>query len=99
MENDSNIAASGPQMRVYQLDRPGSLDGLVLAERNVPSPAAGEVLVRVRASSLNFRDLMIINGQYPMPVSSGRVPVSDGAGEVVTVGAGVTRFRVGEDRK
>src|ERR1700686_5757813 len=95
MENDSNITASGPKMRVYQLDRPGSRDGLVLAERNVPSPAAGEVLVRVRASSLNFRDLMIINGQYPMPVPPGRVPLSDGAGEGVAVGAGVTRFKAG----
>src|ERR1700692_1067298 len=96
MENDSNITASIKKMRVYQLDRPGSLDGLVLAERNVPSPAAGEVLVRVRASSLNFRDLMIINGQYPMPVSSSRVPLSDSAGEVVAVGVGVTRLKVGD---
>src|SRR6202166_552851 len=96
MEDDSNITASGPQMRAHQLDRPGSLDGLVLAERNVPSPAVGEVLVRVRASSLNVRDLMIINGEYPMPVPPGRVPLSDGAGEVVAVGAGVTRFKVGD---
>jgi NADPH:quinone reductase-like Zn-dependent oxidoreductase len=96
MENDSNITASGPRMRVHQLDRPGSLDGLVLVERDVPSPAAGEVLVRVRASSLNFRDLMIINGQYPKPVPSGRVPLSDGSGEVVAVGVGVTRFKVGD---
>src|SRR6202047_190047 len=96
MEKDLSITASGSKMRVYQLDRPGSLDGLVVAERSVPSPAVGEVLVRVRASSLNFRDLMIINGQYPIPVSSGRVPVSDGAGEVVAVGAGVTRFKVGD---
>src|SRR6202158_6260595 len=84
------------KMRVYQLDRPGSVDGLVLTERSVPSPAVGEVLVRVRASSLNFRDLMIINGQYPMPVPPGRVPLSDGAGEGVAVGAGVTRFKVGD---
>src|ERR1700674_2537234 len=84
------------KMRVYQLDGPGSVDGLVLTERSVPSPAVGEVLVRVRASSLNFRDLMIINGQYPMPVPPGRVPLSDGAGEVVAVGAGVTRFKVGD---
>src|SRR6202166_3285691 len=96
MEKDLSITASGSKMRVYQLDRPGSLDGLVLAERDIPSPAAGEVLVRVRASSINVRDLMIINGQYPMPVSSGRVPFSDGAGEVVAVGAGVTRFKVGD---
>src|SRR6202140_3568204 len=84
------------KMRVYQLDRPGSLDGLVVAERSVPSPAVGEVLVRVRASSLNVRDLMIINGEFPMPVPPGRVPLSDGAGEVVAVGADVTRFKVGD---
>src|ERR1700681_2854524 len=96
MENDSNITASVKKMRVYQLDRPGSLDGLVLAERNVPSPAVGEVLVRVRASSLNVRDLMIINGEYPMPVPPGRVPLSDAAGEIAAVGAGVARFKVGD---
>src|SRR6202163_545522 len=96
MENDSNITASGPKMRVYQLDRPGSLDGLVLAERNVPSPGVGEVLVHVRASSLNVRDLMIINGEYPVPVPPGRVPLSDGAGEVVAIGVGVKRFKVGD---
>jgi NADPH:quinone reductase-like Zn-dependent oxidoreductase len=96
MEKDLSITASGSKMRVHQLDRPGSLDGLVLAERDIPSPAAGEVLVRVRASSLNVRDLMIINGEYPMPVPPGRVPLSDGAGEVVAVGAGVTRFKVGD---
>jgi NADPH:quinone reductase-like Zn-dependent oxidoreductase len=63
---------------------------------DIPSPNVGEVLVRVRASSLNFRDLMILNGEYPMPVPSGRVPLSDGAGEVVAVGAGVKRFKVGD---
>ncbi len=83
-------------MRVYQLEQLGSLDGLVLAEQDIPSPGVGEVLVRVRASSLNFRDLMIVNGGYPMPVPPGRVPLSDGAGEVVAVGAGVTRFRIGD---
>src|SRR6202163_5026213 len=96
MENDSNITTSVKTMRVYQLDRPGSLDGLVVAERNVPSPAVGEVLVRVRASSLNVRDLMIINGEFPMPVPPGRVPLSDGAGEVVAVGAGVTLFKISD---
>src|ERR1700692_3573049 len=96
MENDSNIAASVKQMRVYQLDRPGSLDGLVVAERDIPSPAVGEVLVRVRASSLNVRDLMIINGEFPMPVPPGRVPLSDGAGEVVAVGVVLKRFKVGD---
>src|ERR1700675_1867136 len=86
----------GSRMRTYQLEQLGSLDGLVLAERDIPSPAVGEVLVRVRASSLNFRDLMILNGTYPAPVPPGRVPLSDGAGEVIAVGANVTRFKVGD---
>src|SRR6202140_789310 len=84
------------KIRAYQLDKLGSLDGLVLAEREMPSPSAGEVLVKVKASSLNSRDTMILNGAYPAPVPSGRVPLSDGAGEVVEVGAGVKRFKVGD---
>src|SRR6202047_1372329 len=90
------MTANGSKMRACQLDKLGSLDGLVLAEREMPSPSAGEVLVKVRASSLNFRDTMILNGAYPAPVPSGRVPLSDGAGEVVELGAGVKRFKVGD---
>jgi len=85
------------KIRAYQLDKLGSLDGLVLAPRDMPSVSAGEVLLRVRASSLNARDLMILNGVYPAPVPPGRVPLSDGASEVVAIGAGVKRFKVGVD--
>lgn len=84
------------RMRAYELARLGSLEGLVQVERDVPTPAANEVLIRVRASSLNFRDLMILNGQYPVPIPSGRVPLSDGAGDVVAVGSSVTRFKIGD---
>jgi NADPH:quinone reductase-like Zn-dependent oxidoreductase len=90
------MASSHSKIRAYELDKLGSLDGLVLAERNMPSPGVGEVLVRVRASSLNFRDTMILAGSYPAPVPAGRVPLSDGASEVVEVGAQVKRFRVGD---
>ena len=90
------MTSASSKIRAYQLDKLGSLDGLVLAERNMPSPGVGEALVRVRASSLNFRDTMILNGSYPAPVPAGRVPLSDGAGEVVEVGAGVKRFKVGD---
>jgi NADPH:quinone reductase-like Zn-dependent oxidoreductase len=90
------MTANGPKMRAYQLDRLGSLDGLVLVERDIPSPGAGEVLVQVRASSLNFRDMIILDGWYPAPVPPGRVPLSDAAGDVVAVGAGVTRFKTGD---
>src|SRR6202163_3061520 len=90
------MTSNGQKMRAYQLDKLGSLDGLVLTERDMPSPGAGEVLVRVRASSLNARDLMILNGVYPAPVPPGRVPLSDGAVEVVKVGASVKRLKVGD---
>src|SRR6202521_2276261 len=90
------MIANSSKMRAYQLDRLGSLDGLVLAERDSPSPGVSEGLVQVRASSLNARDLMILNGVFPFPIPAGRVPLSDGAGEVVAVGAGVTRFKVGD---
>ena len=90
------MTSASSKIRAYQLDTLGSLDGLVLAERGMPSPGAGEVLVRVRASSLNFRDMMILGGAYPATVPAGRVPLSDGSSEVVEVGAGVKRFKVGD---
>jgi NADPH:quinone reductase-like Zn-dependent oxidoreductase len=58
-------------------------------------PGAGRVKVRMRAASLNFRDLMVSRGQYG-PTQTGLVPLSDGAGEVVEVGEGVTRVKVGD---
>lgn len=98
MKSSPNIAFNrlDDLMRAYHLTSFGSLDGLVAAEQEIPSPGTGEVLVKVRASSVNFRDLLIINGVYPIPVPLGRVPLSDAAGEIVAVGAGVTRFKVGD---
>jgi NADPH:quinone reductase-like Zn-dependent oxidoreductase len=84
------------QIRAYQLEEFGTPDGLALVTRQTPAPGLGEVLVRVRASALNFRDLVILGGHYPVPILPGRVPLSDGAGEVVAVGPGVTRFKVGD---
>jgi NADPH:quinone reductase-like Zn-dependent oxidoreductase len=82
-------------MRAYYLQSHGS-DGLVLRESANPKPGLREVAVRVRASSLNFRDLMILNNVYFQPVRPGVIPLSDGAGEVVMVGEGVSRFKVGD---
>jgi NADPH:quinone reductase-like Zn-dependent oxidoreductase len=74
-----------------------SLEGLVPVERERPSAAAGQVLVRMRAASLNFRDLAIVAGKYFLgPVTHDVIPLSDGAGEVAAVGAGVTGFAVGD---
>jgi NADPH:quinone reductase-like Zn-dependent oxidoreductase len=61
-----------------------------------PKPAYRQVLVKVAACSLNFRDLGIVRGTYRVPVQDHIVPLSDGAGEVVEVGAGVTRVKVGD---
>lgn len=69
---------------------------LTLESVPIPVPADGEVLVRVRAASLNRRDVYVLKGQYPMPPRPTVVPLSDGAGEVVSIGAGVTRFRAGD---
>jgi NADPH:quinone reductase-like Zn-dependent oxidoreductase len=83
-------------MRLYRLESIGSLDGLVAREEPVPSPGPGEVLLRVRATALNFRDLLTAMGQSPFPVKAGVVPMSDAAGEVEAVGSDVTRFQVGD---
>ncbi|KAA2257923.1 NAD(P)-dependent alcohol dehydrogenase [Solihabitans fulvus] len=81
----------------YHLDRVGNgTDGLTLRETEFPQPGPREVLIRVRAVSLNRRDLMILDGTYPLPSAPGVVPVSDGAGEVVAVGGDVSRVRVGD---
>ena len=85
-------------MRVYEIET-GSrgLDGLRMAERARPEPGPGQVLVRVRAASLNYRDIAIVTGNYfAGPVSRDTVPLSDGAGEVVALGAGVESFAVGD---
>ena len=84
-------------MRCYQLPRTGAgIDALVQVELPDPKPAHRQVLVKVGACSLNFRDLLIIRGTYRAPVRENLVPLSDGAGEVVEVGSGVTRVKVGD---
>ena len=83
-------------MKAYELQALQSLDSLQRVERDVPRPGPGQVLVRVRACSLNFRDTLVARGAYGGPPRAGLVPLSDGAGEVVEVGPGVTRVRAGD---
>lgn len=84
-------------MQAYHLEEFGDPDGLVLHVHDpVPEPGREEALVRVRASSLNYRDLLILRDRYAFPVTPGTVPVSDGAGEVVAVGEDVSRVVVGD---
>lgn len=73
------------------------LDNLVLDQTPTPEPKAGELLVKVGAVSLNFRDKAIVDGIYePHKVPKPLIPVSDAAGTVVAVGEGVSRFKVGD---
>jgi len=84
-------------MRVYELTGQTGLDSWRQAERPTPEPGRGQVLVRLHAASLNYRDVLIVNDQYPFAVNPERlIPVSDGAGEIVALGDGVRRFKGGE---
>src|SRR5437899_2052193 len=83
-------------MRAYRIDSFGSVDGVVQGSRDDPRPGTREILVRVRATSLNYRDLMVLKGGSRGPTKLGVVPLSDGAGEIAAVGDGVSRFAVGD---
>jgi NADPH:quinone reductase-like Zn-dependent oxidoreductase len=84
-------------MRAYQLPKSGTgIDALTKVDRPQPKPGHRQVLVKVAACSINFRDLGIVRGTYRMPSKENVVPLSDGAGEVVEVGSGVTRVKAGD---
>lgn len=84
-------------MRAYQLPKGGAgIESLQQIERPDPKPAYRQVLVKIKACSLNFRDLGIVRGSYRMPVRDNVIPLSDGAGEIVEAGPGVTRVKVGD---
>jgi NADPH:quinone reductase-like Zn-dependent oxidoreductase len=83
-------------MRAVVIEGGFGLDHLTLVERPDPRPGPGQALVRVRAASLNYRDLLMADGRYNRKQKLPLVPCSDGAGEVVEVGAGVSRVKVGD---
>lgn len=85
-------------MRKYVLKAgAASLSDLTVEEDDAPAPGAGEVQIRVRACSLNYRDHLIVQGKYfGGPISAPITPLSDGAGEVTAVGAGVSKLKVGD---
>ena len=81
-------------MRLVRLRAPGGLDNLQLVEEDQPEPRPGELLVRIRACSLNFLDDLLVQGKKPC--ADGRIPLSDGAGDVIAVGDGVDEFKIGD---
>ncbi len=81
-------------MRAIKLSKPGGLDNLKLANIEAVEPQCGEIRIRNHASSLNFHDYVVALGL--LAVDDGRIPMSDGAGIVEAVGAGVTEFQAGD---
>jgi NADPH:quinone reductase-like Zn-dependent oxidoreductase len=81
-------------MRLVRLRAPAGLQNLELVEEAQPQPRPGELLVRIRAGSLNFHDDMVVHGK--IPTADGRVPLTDGAGEVIAVGEDVEEFKISD---
>jgi NADPH:quinone reductase-like Zn-dependent oxidoreductase len=83
-------------MKVFEIQNSFAIDSLTAVERPEPKPGYGHVLVRVKAWSLNYRDLMMVKGMYNPKLRLPVVPFSDGAGVVQAMGEGVTRVKIGD---
>ncbi len=83
-------------MKVWQIVDEGGIDALQLAERPSPEPGPGQIAVRVRANSINYRDLNTVRTPGRVGLAFPRIPNSDGAGEVIAVGEGVAGLAAGD---
>ena len=83
-------------MRAYEIVSDGGVDALALNSRPTPEPGPGEMLLQMRASAINYRDLSTIEEPTARGIVYPRIPNSDGAGEVIAVGVGVSRFAPGD---
>ena len=83
-------------MQCYEVGASENIDSLRLVERPDPTPGPGQIVLDVKAASLNWRDLEIITGQFFFKKPPTRVPVSDGAGVVIAIGDGVKKIRIGD---
>lgn len=83
-------------MKAYELQGPEGVDGMLLVEKAMPVPGPGEVLVKLKAATVNYRDLITVKGGYGSRQKFPLIPLSDGAGVVERVGTGVTAFAPGD---
>jgi NADPH:quinone reductase-like Zn-dependent oxidoreductase len=83
-------------MKTFEIREAFGLDHLVLQERPDPRPGPREVLIRVKACSINYRDLLMVKGEYNPRQKLPLIPLSDGVGEVIAIGEGTTRVKVGD---
>lgn len=84
------------EVKVWVLQPQEGLNALTLVEKQKPQPQSGQVLLKMRAASLNYRDLLTVKGAYSSKQQLPLIPLSDGVGEVIAVGDGVTRVEVGD---
>jgi NADPH:quinone reductase-like Zn-dependent oxidoreductase len=94
--NHAPVPHKETEMKAIVLDGAPGFDNLRLIDRPVPEPKRQEVVVRMTAAALNYRDVEIVRGTYHTRYELPLVPLSDGVGEVVAVGEGVTRVKVGD---
>ena len=83
-------------MRIYQYEKFEGIESLTPAWRSTPKPGPAQVLVRIHAVSLNYKDLFVAKGIPPRTQSGPLIPLSDGAGQVIEAGTGVTRVKAGD---
>ncbi|MDG0794793.1 NAD(P)-dependent alcohol dehydrogenase [Cohnella ginsengisoli] len=83
-------------MKAYVVRGGFGLDHVVQVDRPIPEPGPGQALVRLKALSLNSRDIGVIEGFYNPERTEGLIPVSDGVGEIVALGEGAARFKLGD---
>jgi NADPH:quinone reductase-like Zn-dependent oxidoreductase len=83
-------------MKIYEVQGSFGIDSLKVVEKPEPAPGPGQVLLKMRVWSLNYRDLLVVKGVYNPKIALPFTPFSDGVGEVVAVGAGVSRIKKGE---
>jgi len=83
-------------MRVLEVRPPFGIESLAFVERPDPAPGPGQIVIHLRALSLNYRDLLVVNGVDRWRPGGPRIPVSDGVGVVAAIGEGVTRVRAGD---
>ena len=81
-------------MKSVVVKQPGGFDNLVIVEKEAPNPKSKEILVKWHATSLNYHDFLVGAGGIPVP--DGRIPMSDGAGEIIAIGKDVTKWKVGD---
>jgi NADPH2:quinone reductase len=85
------------EMHAIEIPSPGGPNALKIGRRPVPEPAAGEVLVRVKTAGINRADTLQRQGLYPMPPGATDIPGLEASGEIVALGANVTRFSIGDE--